>query len=567
MALRSSVLSADLSNPWALIMAHPRAVLVALCLLLYLPGIGSLPPLDRDESRFTQATRQMIESGDFVQPRIQDEARNKKPAGIYWMQAIPAAALTSPPYNSIWAYRIPSILGAIIAVLLVFNLGTRLFDKETGFIGAALLGSSLLLVGEAHIAKTDAVLLACTTAAQLMIAIFFLAARAGAPKPALRYSILLGLSLGLSILVKGPVGPLVCGLTVLGVMIWEGRWGWFWSMRPILAFYVVLLINVPWLVAITLVTSGDFFKEAVGQDLAAKLLSAQESHWGPPGYYLVSLLAGFWPGWLFLVPAGLYAWARRREGAVRFLLAWLVPTWIVLELTPTKLPHYPLPLYPALALLSAAAIMAATRDTRNFLDSISVKAGAALWLLVTLGLAGGLVVFVPNTYGEGSSPVLWMLALPVVVGAGFALYYLVRLEGQKAAVAAVGAGAFFVIAAMVAILPTLDQLMVSKRAAQAIARTGAPPEAVTIVGFREPSIVFQVGTKATLASTGAAAADFIATTPNAVALIESKHIASFQQRLTEQHLQADQIDQVKGLNYSNGDEVVLTLYRLHRANP
>ena len=75
---------------------RPYALLAALCLLLYLPGIASIPPLDRDEARFAQATRQMLETGDFLRIRFQDEPRNKKPAGIYWLQAASVDLLSTP---------------------------------------------------------------------------------------------------------------------------------------------------------------------------------------------------------------------------------------------------------------------------------------------------------------------------------------------------------------------------------------------------------------------------------------------------------------------------------------
>ena len=82
MPTRRSAASYDSSSPWSLALAHPRIVLVVLCLLMFVPGIATIPPLDRDEARFTQATKQMLETGDFIEIRFQDDPRNKKPIGI-----------------------------------------------------------------------------------------------------------------------------------------------------------------------------------------------------------------------------------------------------------------------------------------------------------------------------------------------------------------------------------------------------------------------------------------------------------------------------------------------------
>src|SRR5579883_1827863 len=144
----------------------PYALLILLCLGLYLPGIAALPVLDRDEARFAQATRQMLESGDFLRIRFQDEARNKKPVGIYWLEAASVAALSDAESTAIWPYRLPSLLGAVVAVLLTFALGSALLGREAALLGAALLASALGLVAEAHLAKTDAVLLAAAARAR-----------------------------------------------------------------------------------------------------------------------------------------------------------------------------------------------------------------------------------------------------------------------------------------------------------------------------------------------------------------------------------------------------------------
>src|SRR5713226_9138475 len=126
---------------------RPYALLAGLCLLLYLPGIAAIPPLDRDEARFAQATRQMVETGDFLRIRFQDEARNKKPAGIYWLQAVAVGAFSTPNATAIWPYRLPSLLGAMAAVLTLFVFGAALFrdrttPRHTAAIAAVLLGSA-----------------------------------------------------------------------------------------------------------------------------------------------------------------------------------------------------------------------------------------------------------------------------------------------------------------------------------------------------------------------------------------------------------------------------------------
>src|SRR5882762_9139158 len=107
--------------------ARPYLLLAGLCLLLYLPGISAIPPLDRDEARFAQATRQMLETGDFVRIRFQDSSRNNKPAGIYWAQAAAVSLFGTPDATAIWPYRIPSLLAGMAAVMLTFACGARLF--------------------------------------------------------------------------------------------------------------------------------------------------------------------------------------------------------------------------------------------------------------------------------------------------------------------------------------------------------------------------------------------------------------------------------------------------------
>ena len=143
--------------------------LTLVALILFLPGLFTLPPMDRDEPRFAQASKQMIETGDIVSIRFQNEARNKKPVGIYWLQAGVVATAErlglSGARDAIWLYRLPSLVGAIAAVLLTFWAARAVTDRRYAFLAALLFASTLLIGVEARLAKTDAILTATVVAA------------------------------------------------------------------------------------------------------------------------------------------------------------------------------------------------------------------------------------------------------------------------------------------------------------------------------------------------------------------------------------------------------------------
>ncbi|MEJ2118927.1 MAG: divergent polysaccharide deacetylase family protein, partial [Alphaproteobacteria bacterium] len=121
------------------------AFLVLLCLALYLPGIATLPVTDRDEARFAQASKQMLETGNYVDIRFQENPRYKKPIGIYWLQSASVKTLSPGDFTQIWAYRVPSLLGIIVGVLLTWWAALPIFGRKNALLAAALLASALTL--------------------------------------------------------------------------------------------------------------------------------------------------------------------------------------------------------------------------------------------------------------------------------------------------------------------------------------------------------------------------------------------------------------------------------------
>lgn len=524
-----------------------------------LAGLTALPPLDRDESRFAQASAQMLETGDFITIRFQEAERNKKPAGIYWLQAASVSVFSSVEAREIWAYRIPSVIGAVLAAVFTYVAGARLFGPAVGFLAALLLAASPALAGEASIAKTDAFLLATVTMMQAALIHIFARWRnertAGWVWP-----VLFWIALGGGVLVKGPIAPMIGGLTCAAMFVHSPRLGWVRAMRPVTGLLILAAMTGPWAIAIDRATDGRFFAEAIGGDMAGKIGQAQESHAGPPGYHLAMVWALFWPAAALLIPGFVQLMAARRAWPEWLLVGWIIPAWIIFEVTATKLPHYTLPIYPALAIMAARAASEGAAQRRM----IARRFGAGVYAFIGLALAM-LVAALPHIFGQGGlTPLCYGAA--IVIGAASIVIGLMFLKGRaySAGVAAAGLGALVAWTVLNGMLPRLDQLMVSPHLSAAFdeqqlhpLRDDAPP--VALAGYYEPSAVFLLGTR-TVLTDGEGAADHLAAEPRAGVAVESRFEKDFRAALARRRIDVDALAVVEGLNYSKGRPVRLTLY-------
>ncbi|KQW82013.1 ArnT family glycosyltransferase [Brevundimonas sp. Root1279] len=529
------------------------ALAALIALLAGLPVLTLIPPLDRDESRYAQATSQMLESGDYVDIRYQDEPRWKKPVGIYWMQAIAVATTSKVEARDIQAYRLPSILGAMLAAAACAWAGAAMFGQRAGFLAGAMLGATFLLSTEAGIAKTDAMLCGAVTLAMCALARIYLATRAG-EAPQRLHKLLFWGGLGLSILIKGPIGLVVVAPAMILLSIWDrdikwmARLGWGWGLP------LVALIVGPWAIAITIATDGGFWREAIGGDLAPKLTGGHESHGAPPGYFLLGLLVMFFPATLMLPAALSTGWHRRAEPAVRFLVCWLVPAWLIFELTPTKLAHYTLPTYGAIALLAAAAL---TQPIGKF----SRVFGAILSVLVGVALAA-LVVVLLTEYGKSTAQTWGAIAIVFAVLAALIGAFLLL---HRAAVTAVLTAICLGVVAHGALAGTLRQLRplaIAPRLEKALLdadlhpRQGRPGP-VAITGFHEPSFVFLTGRETELANAQEAAQALAEGRP---VIVEDRDADAFREASAALGVTGRSVGVVTGHNYSQGDDVRLTIY-------
>jgi 4-amino-4-deoxy-L-arabinose transferase-like glycosyltransferase len=529
------------------------AALVAL--VAGLPGLFAMPPLDRDESRFAQATAQMLETDDMVVIKFQDQPRFKKPVGIHWLQAAAVTTFSAAEDRGIWAYRIPSLLGAMLAAAACAWGAAALLGPRTGLLAGGILGATILLSTEAFIAKTDAALCGFTTLAMAAVARIYAAHLAG--ETVNRWTKLafwIGLAMG--VLIKGPVGLMVVALSVIALWIWDRKatWikdlGWGWGVT------VLAAIVLPWAMMITVATDGAFWSTAVTGDLAPKLAGGQESHGAPFGVYALAAFLLVFPASLLLPASLVQGWTGRKDAGVRFALCWLIPTWLVFEILPTKLVHYTLPAVPALAMLMAAALRAP-------LGNVSRVIGAVLSALAGV-LFAGLVIYLYKDHGDpGDLPVMILTAL-LFLAAG--LVGTVLILRKTAATALVAAGTLGVLAhaALVGLfVPRLEPLLLSPRLEKALeqadlAPRGGAPGPVAVTGYSEPSMIFLLGTTTELTDPAGAAKAVAQGRP---AVVEGRQEKAFQAALAALGQTARPAGVVEGFDYSDGDKERLTLYR------
>ena len=138
----------------------PRFIMVGLvALVMFLPGLFVIPPIDRDEPRFAQSAKQMVETGELIDIRFQDDPRHKKPVGVYWAQAAMVELLDPDMSQGIWVHRLVSVFAMVGVVILTAQTATILVSVRAGTVAGLALASMLLVGVEARLAKTDALLL------------------------------------------------------------------------------------------------------------------------------------------------------------------------------------------------------------------------------------------------------------------------------------------------------------------------------------------------------------------------------------------------------------------------
>jgi 4-amino-4-deoxy-L-arabinose transferase-like glycosyltransferase len=327
---------------------------------LFLVNLGGPSLWDIDEGRNASTALAMRESGDWVVPIFNGQLRSHKPALLYWLQVAAYGVFGIDEF----AARLPSALAAMLTLLLVYELGRRMFNASTGLTGSLILASTTLFCASAHFANPDALLVTFTTATLLAVWLGVFGLRR---RPI--WFALAGLTTGLAILAKGPVG-LVLPAAVVGLfLVWSGRWRLLFGRVWIVPAILCGLISLPWYILVAVETKREFLTEFLLIHNLERALAPMEDHSGPAWYYLAVLVIGLVPWSAFLGSSLWYgaSAAFRQENTppalaaesdaiaiiygYRFLWCWIAVYLLAFTLAATKLPNYILPIFPPFALL------------------------------------------------------------------------------------------------------------------------------------------------------------------------------------------------------------------------
>ncbi|STX50704.1 dolichyl-phosphate-mannose-protein mannosyltransferase [Legionella busanensis] len=523
--------------------------LLLFSLLLFASGIAKIPVIDRDEAHFAQASKQMMQVGNYFQIRFQDKTRFQKPPGINWLQALSVKLISDSRISQIWLYRIPSVLGAFLSILLTYLFASRFLGSMTAALAASLLASSLLLVVEAHMAVIDATLLFSVVLMQGALWNIYQSYKEQR-KVGWFWPLCFWFAMAFGIVLKG-VTPLVGLLTILALCLVDKDLSWLRQLKFLQGLLLVIGLTAVWLILVNKAEQSNYLLQMFNKDLLPKLKGGHESHGKPPLFHLAMLPITFWPSSLFLGLGGIYAWKNRTTNQIKFLLAWLVPSWIFFECMPTKLPQYIMPLFPALAILCALAI----REYAYALTSKWLRILQYLWLLLSITL--GLVLILITYWLNESLSLSSVIIIGTIVIFSSSTIYFSRQGKVNYSIVSNSIMAMIVFPLIFNnLLPSLKPVWLTHTIAQLVDKNRIDNNIpLLVVGFEEPSLVFNLDTKSVRFVDFNTALTQLLSNPKQLAIFDDRVLQAWPYPLDKIKILA----QMRGFNYSKGRWVKLFL--------
>jgi 4-amino-4-deoxy-L-arabinose transferase-like glycosyltransferase len=459
------------------------ALLLALCVFTYLPGLLRLPAVDRTEIVFADTTRAMVEKGAWLDPQYRGTVHQFRPIGTFWAQGAIAAASGEAHARDIRIYRIPGFIAVTLTVLALFWLAAPLVGSNASAWAAGLFAVAPLTVLLSQLAIADGLALLPATVALISLMRIHSTSEGDAT---LRLALLFWAAVGLGMLVNALHTPILVATTLIALFAFERDLSWLKRLHIAKGLPLALLLASPW-IGVRVLQDGLPFAGMSFSKLLAALGGAQDMKLRAfPGTFTIAALLGFLPGTALLAPALKRLWDDRPDNRIsRFLLAWILGYIVYLELLSSKPGTYTVQvMFPAMALAVALLVTKHAEATPPRWHMLAWPPLAALFAITLLALPYAAL---------REMPPLWLAPLVLAVAALFGLSAARGRAGQLFDWAKYGIAALslFAVTLIAGVFPSIDRIWPARQITRALA--GCAPGPVAVAGFREPSAFFVLG--------------------------------------------------------------------------
>ncbi len=554
--------------------ARDCALLLIVSALLTLPNLGVPSLWDMDEGVNAQTAREMQEAETWVIPTFNFQLRTAKPVMLYWFQRLSYAAFGV----SEWSARLPSVLAGWLSILLIYELGRRMFDRATGLLAGLVLASVAQFAVLVHAATPDATLLAFT----ILTYLFFWAGHVDGSR---KWWSLMAVACGLAFLTKGPIGLILPAMVVLLYFAWNRELSRLFDRRLVLAAVIFLLVAGPWYALVASETRGEWLRTFFKRENVARFLNPRDKHAGSLGYYLVIVPVMFAPWSAFLLPLVWYGiqgakrpgssfwasvksvwrllWSKisgtqprtldlnpssliphpsslpvvgeltNRIRAHRFLLCWVAVYLAFFTIAATKLPNYILPIYPAMAVLTARFLVG-WREGLFVVPRWMMAATVGGMVIVGAGCIGGVALAARVFPGLGVWVVLGLIPLAAAMWMGICL----RQGNRGGLIVAVTVASVVFIGLTVTFPPAAIEPQKAPKELVRMSGVDNPNRDLRVGSFEWllPSVVYYSGRKVEVLASKDKVAEFLAVpTPGYVFISESNWNNAVAAKVTVPH--------------------------------
>ncbi len=448
----------------------PRAAVLLVLAAYALPLAVPVPLMEDDEGLHAAIALEMVERGDWTVPRLLGEPFLDKPVLYFWMQAASLSAFGASEF----AVRLPGTLMALAGIAATGWLARVLWGGAVGYWAALCYATMVLPYAVSLVPLHDLVMVPLVAVA---LGAFWRAHRATTGMQVAVWTLVAGLTLGLSILGKGLTGVGLIGVGMATWMIWTRTW----SVRLVGVAAAALVVGAvlawPWYSAMEQASPGYLRYFLLERHVGGVVGSTQRHAGRPVWYYVPVIVAGTWP-WVF---AAVRRPFRQADVAEKLVLAWLLADFLLLTLAGSKLATYLLPAFPAVALLAGRAIASGAVDAPSPIPSWALRLTVVL-PLAGIGVLSALDGLLPNWGG-----VVGVL-LPVVL-LGWVMRGGTR-GGADGAHAALMVTAAALVGVALSILPLVAYGLTARQLSDEMNRQGVMPRTLLIVDEGIGSFLF-----------------------------------------------------------------------------